>query len=232
MKPENIKRYITEKTNLLVKKKIQSWFGLTAIVIVLNSIFVYSTGQFQVSFWLWVVGLFVFLCWTIAVVTKTHKRYIDDLLYEGVTLILWSFAVISIGIKAILGGWGYVSPAIILSLMSVIVVLNVFATIKATRKRLSKETYVSYQNNAKEPDAIFVFVGGTILSGIVFAYFTRDTRDTLFLASLVLITSVLLHLGCRYCYKAYLIKKYSAEILIENQPEEAKLADRLDDKEK
>jgi len=230
MKLENIQRYASEKSKFIIKKKFRTLLGLTAFVMIPNSISLYF-GMLHAFFWVWLIGLLVFLCWTIAFISKVEKSYRNDVLYEGIALSMQGLAVVSLGIKVQLI-WGYVSSAIILPLAAGIVMLNVFAAINSTRRMLSKDTYVSQHTGSKEPDAIFVFVGGSIVSGIVSAYFTQDAQNTIFFAGLIFISSLFLYFGCRYCYKAYLLKKYSADIEIENQPEEVKLADRLDDRGK
>ena len=134
------------------------------------------------------------------------------------------------GVKAIFSrGYANHSSAI-LTLVAVLAVLNVVFTIRATRRLLSKDTYTSPQSDAKEPDVIFVFVSGSIFSTIASVYFTQDLRDTLFFVAATIIFSTLLHLGCRYSYKVYLMQRYCSDIVIEHQPEQVKVADRLDDR--
>ena len=229
MKSENIQRYVSEKIKLLTeKKKIRGLLGLIAFVMIINSIhFSFPMRFFQMSFWIWIVVLLMFSCWTIAFIVKADKSHKDDLLYEGATLTLWSFAVISFGIKIQIG-WGYIRPIVIFILAAVIIMLNVVATVMTTRNMLSREKYVSPQTDTKEPNIILAFVGGTAASGITSAIFTQDMRNTIAIAGLIFIASLILHLGCRYCYKVYLIKRYCPDIVINNQPEQVKIADRLD----
>jgi len=228
MKPENIQLYVSERSKLIFTKKIRASLFLLAVVTVLNSI-LSTGGRFRVSFWIWSVALFVFLCWTIVIVAKVDRPYKDDVLYEGVAWSVWSFVIISTVMKFLLG-WGYIGSLIAFAIAFVVVTPNVFLTIRTTRKMLSREKYVSPQTDTKEPNVMLAFVGGSSASGIMSAIFTQSMQNTIVVAILVLVASILLHLGCRYCYKVYLMKKYCSDIVIEHQPEQVKIADRLDDR--